>query len=437
MHTEPDPSTENQQPTRARFIVLGWLASLALVLYLDRICMGQAVKPIKDEMDLTKTQMSFITIAFTIAYGLFEVPSGRWGDRIGSRRVIARIVLWWSAFTALTGATRGFLSLLLVRFLFGAGEAGAFPNTARVITKWFPIPERGRVQGSILAASLIGGAAAPSAAAYIISSWGWRWVFVVFGSIGALWVVAFLSWFRDDPADHPAVNAAELAEIRRFGKAPEAAHHRIPWKQARSNRNIWLLTINIACMSFTSYLFFTWYSTFLQEGRQELNEPAGIMVSFILGGGALGMAGGGWLADRLGTSRRRRVQAIIVDTLAALFLFSSTRLDNTYLAVLMTAFACLFMHAQLTTWWSTAIEISGRHVGSLFGLMNGLGTIGAISSQLFFGVFTDARESQGIRGREAWEPAIVVCAILLAVGAACWIFIDPSRKVEDPDPENA
>src|SRR5258708_495662 len=126
-----------ERPTRARFVVLGWLCALAFILYLDRVCMGQAVKPIQDEMGLTNTEMSFVLMAFTLAYGIFEVPTGHWGDRIGSRRILARIVVWWSAFTMLTGACSGFLSLLFVRFLFGAGEAGAFPNMARIVDRWF------------------------------------------------------------------------------------------------------------------------------------------------------------------------------------------------------------------------------------------------------------------------------------------------------------
>lgn len=440
MQTEPDQISGVERPTRVRFIVLAWLASLAFILYLDRICMSQAVTPIIAEMDITNTQMSAILMAFTLAYGLFEVPSGHWGDRIGSRRVLGRIVIWWSTFTALTGACTGFFSLLFIRFLFGAGEAGAFPNTARVISRWFPVGERGRIQGFLLAGSLIGAATAPKLTAQLITLWGWRWTFVLFGAIGALWTFFFLRSFRDEPADHPAVNGLELAAIRgphlQTSKTP-ATHPPLPWKQAFRNRNIWLLSANIACMSFTSYLFFSWYSNYLQKGRDQTNESAGTLVSCILGAGAVGMMAGGWLADRLGTSRLRRRQAIVVDALAACFLFTSTRVDDVYVSVGLTAIACLFMHAQLSVWWSTAIETSGRHIGALFGLMNGIGTLGAMSTQFWFGFFADFMKARGITGRGQWEPSIVVCAVLLAVGAGCWFFIDPARKVEDPEATNA
>src|SRR5205085_11598845 len=153
----PPAAPPEQPPTRARFGVLAFLCTLALVLYLDRVCIGQAEKSIREELELTKSQMGFIATAFTLAYVLFEVPMGHWGDRYGSRGVIARIVVWWSAFTALTGAAWGFVPLLMVRFLFGAGEAGAFPNTARVVTRWFPAQDRGKVRGAITTTSLLGG----------------------------------------------------------------------------------------------------------------------------------------------------------------------------------------------------------------------------------------------------------------------------------------
>jgi len=153
---DPTTATNPSSPTRARFLLVLWLCGLSSILYLDRICMSQAVVPIQKELNLTNTEISYVMMAFSLAYGLFEVPSGRLGDRLGSRLVLTRIVIWWSAFTACTGACTGFWSLLSVRFLFGIGEAGAFPNAARVISRWFPITERGRVQGIMLAAAQFG-----------------------------------------------------------------------------------------------------------------------------------------------------------------------------------------------------------------------------------------------------------------------------------------
>src|SRR5439155_26208892 len=186
------PSSDvTERPSRARLVVLAFLCSLSFVLYLDRVCIAQAVTPIEREMDISHTRMSLILMAFTLAYGLFEIPVGHWGDRVGAHRVVTRIAVTWSAFTALTAACWNFWSLVAVRFLFGAGEAGAYPNVARVIRRWFPAGERGRVQGLFMTSALLRGAVAPLVAAYFIKLLGWRWVFVVFGLVGVVWAAAF------------------------------------------------------------------------------------------------------------------------------------------------------------------------------------------------------------------------------------------------------
>ncbi len=160
--------TTDAPATHVRYGVLAFLCTLAMLSYIDRICIGQAAKSVQDDLGLDKTDMAWIFNAFTLSYCLFEVPTGHWGDRYGSRGVIARIVIWWSVFTALTGAAMGFWSLLAIRFIFGAGEAGAYPNTARVVPRWFPQSSRGFARGSITFVSLVGGAIAPPLAAYLI-----------------------------------------------------------------------------------------------------------------------------------------------------------------------------------------------------------------------------------------------------------------------------
>src|SRR5438270_6864956 len=204
-----DDLAGSARPTRARFVVLGVLCLLSGILYLDRICMSAALDSIQTDLALTNTQGGYVLMAFTLAYGLFEVPTGRWGDRIGGRRVLTRIALWWSAFTALTGACTGLWTLVAVRFLFGAGEAGALPNVARVLSRWFPDEERGRAQGLLLAASSIGGALAPFLATLMVQSIGWRATFAAFGGVGAVWAAGLWGWLRGGPASHRAVDPAE------------------------------------------------------------------------------------------------------------------------------------------------------------------------------------------------------------------------------------
>jgi ACS family glucarate transporter-like MFS transporter len=421
-------------PSRTRFGVLAFLCVLAFVLYLDRVCISQAVKPIKDELGLSGTQMSFILAAFTLAYGLFEVPTGHWADRIGSRRVLTRISIWWSVFTALTAACGGFWSLLIVRFLFGAGEAGAYPNAARIFSRWFPATERGRAQGLLNFAALVGGASSPAVAAYLIREVGWRWSFVIFGSTGIFWAAAFFAWFRDDPAEHRRVNSGELARI---GSPPAKSqeHESIPWRAVFGSRGILLLGLIMTCASCNSYVYFSWFSTYLQEGRGVTPERAGWLSSFVLTGAAIGNLGGGLLADFIMRNssnhvRARQIFGSIAYVLAAFLLGAGMMCESAENTSILLASSILVMQATLSNWWMCAIEISGQHIGALFGLMNGMGVFGAMGSQFFFGSFSDWRKNHGYLGRDQWDPAFYIVVGVLLVAAVCWQFVDTSRPID-------
>src|SRR5581483_5575105 len=225
------PIDNNEPATWVRYRVLGMLCLLSFILYLDRICISRALTDIKKDLGLDDGEAGVILGAFTLAYGLFEIPIGHWGDRFGSRGVLARIAIWWSAFTMLTGACTGFGMMLVVRFLFGAGEAGALPNVARVIARWFPPHDRGPAQGLIMTAAMVGGAFSPVLADALIQhpQLGWRWAFVVLGAPGIAWAAAFYLWFRDVPAEHPAVNNRERQMLEASHHAP-TADHAVPWR---------------------------------------------------------------------------------------------------------------------------------------------------------------------------------------------------------------
>jgi sugar phosphate permease len=427
---------------------------MTFVLYLDRVCMGKAAPRIQEELGITNTGMGFIFAAFSISYALFEIPAGRWGDRFGSRGVLTRIVVWWSIFTALTGAAGSFLTLFLVRFLFGAGEAGALPNSARVLREWFPDSRRGWAQGIVTTSMMIGGAVAPKAAQLLIDQVGWRWSFAVFGVLGVVWAVAFYAWFRDDPAAHPAANDAERQLIREGQTSKQStmrgsvsarpedsdfgeieAHEPIPWRLVYGSSNIWLLSGIMITMSAIYEVLISWYPTYLEKARGASESQSGTLTSMVLAAGAVGCFFGGWLTDwlvrRTGNHRwGRTAQCVLGAGLAALGIALSLLTSSTELASAFVAVACLGVQLQLPSWWACATQVSGRHVGALFGLMNMFGSLGRLLTQLFLGAFADVMKFFGYSGRPQWDAGICAYVLVALAGMALWSLVDPRKTVE-------
>jgi MFS family permease len=415
--------------------VLAFLCALSFVLYIDRVCLGQAVSAIKQDLKISNTRIGFVTGAFTIAYCIFEVPTGWLGDRYGSRGVLTRIVVWWSAFTALTGAATNFYVLVATRFLFGAGEAGAFPNVARVTARWFPAASRGRVQGMIVTSAQLGGAAAPVLAAYLIGWVGWRLAFAIFGALGIVWAVAFYLWFRDDPSAHPNTNEAERQLIGASGGAALAeSHPPIPWAAVFTSANVWLLGGIMTSASSAFYMYITWCPEYLKAARGVGPIRSGYLSGAVLLGGALGSLAGGWLADwavRLTGERKRsrRYVGFCGMLAAAGAMRGSIEFDSPALAAASLALACFCVQAQIATWWATVIDISGKHVAALFGLMNSMGLPGAFGSQVFLGRVVDILQRRGYTGRDCWDPAFDVYTLVLLLGACCWLMVNAEKGV--------
>lgn len=430
-----DLAREAEAPARlSKYGVLGFLCSLGFILYLDRVCIGKAVEPIRRDLGLSLSEMGYVLGAFVVAYGLFEVPTGHWGDRYGSRGVLTRIVIWWSAFTILTGAAMGFWMLLGTRFLFGAGEAGAYPNVARVLARWFPAEQRGSAQGLVITSAQFGGAVSPAFAAYLIEFSGWRWAFAIFGSVGIVWAAAFYYWFRDDPGEAARLGdeGAPLAAEREPAANAEP-HPPIPWALVLTSANIWLLGLINTCASFVSYMFMQWYPTYLVEARGAGSIESGWYASLVLGGGAVGALCGGFIADWLVrvTGNRRWAYSgygAAALSMAAVAMLASVKCDSLPVSSLLATLACMSALSHQACWWGVTTEISGKHLGALFGLMNSLGVPGALISTAFLGRFVDEMAKHGYQGRAGWDPAFYVYAAVLLIGGCSYLLVNCRRS---------
>src|ERR1700730_1863362 len=291
--------------------VRGWVLAfgflLAVITYLDRVCISVAAPFMMRDLEMTVVQMSLVFSAFTLAYSLFEIPSGWLVDVKGPRRVLTRIVLWWSAFTALTGAAAGFRSLLAFRFFFGAGEAGAFPGIARAFSGWFPACERGQATGVMFLGSRLGGMLSAPLALLLIRQLGWRASFVAISSLGVLWAIAWRAWFRDRPSEHPRVSAQELAWIERSGEVVRSLPGmEVPWRTLIGSRNLCMICLMYFSFGYGLYFYFTWLPSCLIDALRHSLFAGGLLAALPFLFAGIADVAGGWTTDRLARTRGLR-----------------------------------------------------------------------------------------------------------------------------------
>lgn len=409
---------------KKRHIVLSFLALLSVITYIDRVCIGIAGARIQDELGLSPSQWGWVLSVFILSYGLFEIPSGAMGDRGGHRRVLMRIVVWWSAFTSLTGATWNYASLLVTRLLFGAGEAGAFPNMAGSVGRWFPAGERARAQGVIWGASRVGGALAPAIVVPLMILVGWRWTFVIFGAAGIVWAVAWFGWYRDHPAQQPGITAHELEEIG-AGSAPASAHAGVPWAKLFRSRQLWLIMAMYWCYVWGSMFYLTWFPTYLQKGRGLTEAEMGWFAAlpFILG--AVGNVIGGALCDRMsrrfGLSLGRRLVGAGALFISALFLVATATTTGKMSGVVLLGVGFGIMDCMLPAAWAMCLDIGGRYAGAVTGAMNTAGQAGGFVCTLLFGYLVEASGDYN-------RPIFVIAAMVMV---SAWLFwkIDAAKPL--------
>lgn len=415
--------------SRVRYRVLAFTVALAGVTYLDRVCIAQTAPHIMDELHLTKEQMGYVFSAFTIAYALFEIPTGAWGDRIGTRRLLTRIVAWWSAFTIATAAAFNYASLLLVRFLFGMGEAGAFPNVSRTFSRWFPLRERGTAQGIFFAGAHLGGGLTPLIVTYLLLFMPWRMVFVVFGGVGFVWAVAWYSWFRDDPAEHPAVNEEELRLIRK-GRGAEESHHldAAVLRRILAHPNMLALCVMYFTQAYGFYFNITWLPTYLEKARGYSSVQLGFLAGLPLMLSSLADLTGGLTTDRLTRSFGHRIGRCGVGfasmAIAAAALVAGATVGDPLLAALLIALAGAADSFLLGSAWGVCLDIAGPHAGLVTGAMNTAGQLGAFLSPIILPyLLADPKRP------EDWALPLYIAGGLYLCGAVCWLFVDPNRRL--------
>jgi ACS family glucarate transporter-like MFS transporter len=424
----PGGAAGRPKSSRARHVVVGLTLGLIAVAYLDRVCIATAAPVIRAELGFDEEQMGLVFSAFTLAYALFEVPSGYLADRFGPRLALTRIVLWWSVMTAATGLAAGLGSLLGLRFLFGIGEAGAFPATARVYARWLPPPERGAAFGLVIATGAVSGAATMPLVGWLLGVVGWRVAFALFGCVGVVWAAAWWLYFRDDPRDHSGVGPDEVLLIG--AGAPEVAPHGpVPWGLILRSRSLLTLCGMYVCAIYGWYFYLTWLPTYLLQGRGFDLRRAGTLSALPLLGIGLGVLAGGFASDRLAARfgpAARRWPGVACFPLAGVVTVLAATTSSPISAVWLLALAACLGAAGVAPAWAVCLEIGGVHAGVISGAMNMFGNLGGTLCPLVVGAC--------VKRLGSWPIALGSVAALYVLAGAAWLAVDTTAKIGERVP---
>ncbi|MFO1021830.1 MAG: MFS transporter [Planctomycetales bacterium] len=413
-----------------RFLFIAATFALSVLLYIDRICISAAKEDIARDLHLSNEQMGFVLSTFALGYALFQTPSGWLADRFGPRGVLTGIVVFWSFFTGLTAAAGNLVVLLLTRFLFGAGEAGAFPGIARATYSWIPLKERGILQGINFSGSRVGGALALVVMPGLIQTCGWRGSFVLLMVIGFAWAAVWLWWFRDDPMQHRGISPEELNYILAH-RQPEIRSSENPLSakvllSPGEMRQLGWISLQYFCSNFTFFFCLTWLFPHLKEKYQLSGVEAGWYSAVPLICAAFANWTSGWMVDRIYQSGRwtlsRRIPAIIGFVLAAVGLVVSATAQTPLASIVWFSLAVFGADMTISPSWACCIDLGGKKSGVISGTMNMAGNLGSFLTSLAFPYLLKWTGSN--------LPYFYIGAGLNVLAVLLWLKIDPRPKLE-------
>lgn len=377
----------------------------------------------QNDLGISPTEWGWILGAFAIAYGIFEIPSGALGDRVGHNKVLTRIALWWGAFTSITGLATGYSSLLATQFLFGAGEAGAYPNIAGSIKRWFPANKRAKAQGFVWAASRIGGALAPLLLVPIQAAWGWRASFWLLGVIGFIWAASWKSWYRDPTPEDLEFGTDSSGEL--LSNERERGHLAIPWKKLFGNSQVWWIAAMYWCYAWGSWFYFSWFPTYLVRGRNLTVKEMGAFSAFPFLLGAAGNVLGGHFGDSLcqkyGLKVGRRVVGSSALVVAGILILLTGLTHGKALGVILLSVAFGIMDFMLPSAWAVCLDVGGKYAATVSGIMNTSGLFGGFVCTVLFGY--------DVRAAGNYNFPLVVIGAMVLVSSALFLKIDPTKPI--------
>jgi MFS family permease len=397
-----------------------------MITYMDRVVIASAMPLIQEEFGFSVVTAGWILASFRWGYALFQIPGGWLGDRIGPRRALTLIVTWWSVFTSLTALSWSAMSMATMRFLFGVGEAGAFPIATRSLSRWMLPSERGYAQGITHAGSRLGAAITPPLVVAMIAMYGWRSPFFLFGLLGLGWAVVWFIYYRDTPREHRSVNAAELELIHSHTGERTRTTRSVPWRLILHSRTVWVLSSMYFCYGYCLAVYLDWFPTYLLNARSFNLKAMGFYAALPLLAGTVGDLAGGWLSDhwlkRTGNIvQARRVIGAAGFLLAAAAIVPAALTEDSLLSVWFSCVAVFGIEVTVGVSWAIPLDIGADYAGSVSAVMNTCGNIGGAISPAVLGYLV-----QGF----GWQEPFLVASAMCCIAAILYTRIDASRRIE-------
>ena len=423
MKSEESPSLnrEGKGGSSKKNFILAMLVILGVVTFLDRINISVAGSSIMKDLNLSAAEWGWVQSAFILSYGLMQIPMGAYGDRHGHRKVLTQIVLWWSLFTAFTGLAGGLVSLLIIRFMFGVGEAGSSPCSTGVISRWFEKHEVGKAQGYVWAASRMGGALTPFVVIPVMAWLGWRAAFWLLGGLGVIWAVVWYIMYRDKSLT-PTPSPVERGEQE---ASPRGGLEGVKWGPILHNRQFWTICAMYFFYAFGSWFFFSWFPTFMELGRgfakSELTYA--VAVPFIMS--MIGNITGGYLTDKISAKYGLKVgrKALGTSSLAisAVCMFLAAFIPGKMAVFVFLSLCFGIFDLMLPSAWALCIDLGKQHAGAISGAMNTFGNVGGFFCGILFGYLVQASGNYNL-------PLYMIAGMLL-ISAVLFSFINPTKPI--------
>jgi len=405
--------------------VLGLVVAAYMLTYMDRVNLASAIPVIQHDLGFSMVTIGWIFAAFRWGYAFFQIPGGWLGDRIGGRRALSLVVVWWSAFTSLTAFTWNAVSMGICRFFFGVGEAGAFPIATRSLSSWMLTTERGFAQGLTHAASRLGAALTPPLVVFLMLRFGWRAPFLLFGFLGVVWSGVWYWYYRDTPAEHRQTNLAERDLIENSIGFRVARAQAVPWRRILGTSSMWTLSLMYFCYGYSIDIYLDWFPKYLNEHRGYNLTQMGFYASLPLLAGAAGDLLGGTISDRC--ARRfgnlkfaRRTVAFIGFVIAAITIIPATYTSSSSASVLYSCAAVFGLEITVGVAWAIPLDIGGEYAGSIASVMNTFGNLGSAVSPVLLAYFV---------GFYGWNMPFMVCSVLCVIGAVLSLGLDAGNKI--------